>query len=509
MPPNLISQNSNNKKSPIAERIAFDPFLPQQDIINELIRNTISPDMDVGQTYYLGQVVGIITDDNQSIENRDIFYNQSDNFERATKDVSDKKYNLKRIVLLVHIPSFITNGKNSVTDLNYYNFQKLRVEYILDGKSPEVGNLVKIQFRDKISFSDPKVIEVEKISSNKIVATNTKAKDIFDAYLGCKQLAIDFPSDIGSIDYNSRNLPAGGYAQALKEIDNIFSPSFIKGFIGKRTDFGDFTIIPRTIRISDKAHTNFNTGNYKYISRIEAFSDSNLDYLIRGDEIIFSSSIQNKTDELVTEFYKYVTQEFSSKLNYILQSSGSTSFIVDMNLDLLSGSKNIDNYVLISNKLKSSTTYYSRILPSGSSPKNITKKLVADECDNKIASGKEIYKLIYDGQTKNGGTIVKSFYENPSYDENQFINTKYFYKLVSPIKKPKDIKLNNFYHNSSESKENSKDYQEKKSQFGILDLDNRFNKVSSFLKEMKKIIFKNEGVDEKNVLIVPKQVLKM
>jgi hypothetical protein len=37
--PKQSSVNSSNSKAKVTERVAFDPFLPQQDLINEFIRN--------------------------------------------------------------------------------------------------------------------------------------------------------------------------------------------------------------------------------------------------------------------------------------------------------------------------------------------------------------------------------------------------------------------------------------------------------------------------------------
>ena len=80
------NQPISDKKPKVAERLAFQPFTPQQDLINELIRNMINPDTDLGKTYYVGEVLKIIENTNTLIDTRDIFYSLTDNKERATKE---------------------------------------------------------------------------------------------------------------------------------------------------------------------------------------------------------------------------------------------------------------------------------------------------------------------------------------------------------------------------------------------------------------------------------------
>ena len=57
-----------SRRPNIAERIAIDPFLPKNDLINEFIRNTINPDIDASQTYYTGIIVDIIDKDNKEVD---------------------------------------------------------------------------------------------------------------------------------------------------------------------------------------------------------------------------------------------------------------------------------------------------------------------------------------------------------------------------------------------------------------------------------------------------------
>ena len=188
----------SDKKSKIAERLAFQPFTPQQDLINELIRNMINPDTDLGKTYYVGEVLKIIENTNQLVDTRDIFYSLTDNKERATKDVYDAKYNSERVILLVHVPSFITSEDvEAKTDLNYKNFLKLRVEHDQKKKKIKVGDILKLQFYKQDTFYFPQIIDVAEADPNNIKREKNAAKDQFDKYLDCRLIEFTQNNKIG------------------------------------------------------------------------------------------------------------------------------------------------------------------------------------------------------------------------------------------------------------------------------------------------------------------------
>ncbi len=506
----LSEQPPVNKKSHIAERVAFDPFLPQQDLINELIRNMINPDTDIGQSYYLGQIVDIIDEGNHFIDNRDIFYSPSDNFERATKTISDKKYNSKRVTLLVHIPSFMTNPERSptISSLNYNTFTKLRVEYEQDSKgSVRRGNTVKIQFRDKNGFYNPYVIDVQDITSANLMDDSKRAKTAFDEYLNCKNLQIQFPIDIGSTDFISSTNPAGGYVQALREINNIFLPDYINSFVST-TKYKNVIIKAKKVSIYVDAYAQFkDLGNYSF--DLLSYSGSVNNYLINGDEIIIASS--NGTEQnLRDDFYSYVSKDFASKLNYAFTpSTTDNTFSVDMNLDFIGGSKKVEDYINTSKKMLDSTTYYSRILPKKLQPVTVQPKDNADKCDSSISNNKEIYKLVYvDDKPQvqnsiNNTKIINFFKEDKA--EN-FITKEYFYEIAK-IKSPEDLLgLNKSFYIDSGSTISS--YKLSPNKFNINELDGNFIAMINFLNDMKTRVAANEGISQDNVLFVPVQVLR-
>jgi len=72
-PKRVPNSTPSATRSKLAERVAFDPFLPQEDLLNELIRNMINPDSDLGQNYYVGIITNVVKKDDPQIEIRDIW----------------------------------------------------------------------------------------------------------------------------------------------------------------------------------------------------------------------------------------------------------------------------------------------------------------------------------------------------------------------------------------------------------------------------------------------------
>ena len=118
--------------------------------------------------------------------------------------------------MLIYMEVLIDTSK-----INYDNLTtKIRVEYQPDEKTdPEIGDLVKIQFRDKNSFYDPYIIGVEKVAKNYIQQIEPGIKE-YKKYQDCKILNLDFPTEIGKVSIDNILRPAGGYIQALRQLDN-------------------------------------------------------------------------------------------------------------------------------------------------------------------------------------------------------------------------------------------------------------------------------------------------
>ena len=438
----ITTNPSSTTKGKIAERIAFDPFLPQQDIINEFIRDTINPDIDRGRTYYLGQVVGIIDPDDREIDQRDIFYSYSDNINRLTTNVDQKKLNKERKILLVHIPSFLTSPRISTSKLNYNNFTKIRVEYF---DKVEIGNIVKIQFADKNSFYDPQVIGVEKDIKPKFISDETNiAKNKFKEYLQCKVTNLSLKTTVGDTNSRSLTMPAGGYSQALNEISYIFSDKYISGF--KETlstsqfgDLGKLIIKLQTLKAHPDVVSNFPApanSTYKYTG--EVFADKQ--YLLFAEEIIFSAVKNTENDNLRNKFFDYIKLDMDSRRSFTVIPVGNT-FYLDINSDFLlnKNDKVLEDYIKISETLKETLTYTSFSGVSSGFPKNIIEqKNFVDKCDAKLAEDKTTYDLVFSNgkpqkSVPKSDLSVLTEFSKQQFISAKYLDTNYFKKLNSDI----------------------------------------------------------------------------
>lgn len=536
------SINSSNTKAKVAERLAFDPFLPQQDLINEFIRNTITPDNDIGQTYYLGKVIDIIDTNNSEIDIRDIFYSPSDNYQRATKATTEKKTNTNRKMLLVHIPSFLTNASNTTSKkLNYNSFTKIRVDY--DEKDPvEIGYLVKIQFRNKDGFYDPYVVGVEKLEKDYINQIEPAIEE-FKKYQNCKITNFTISNNLNNLSTNSNTRPAGGYIQALSELNNVFSTSYIDSFkkIITQTEFGDFNKIvirANIIQVDASVYADFEIPkNYSYRLSVATTNQTN-NYLIFGEDIIISCEKPEKNNDLKDKFYDYVKSNFDSRFGYTFSKSEGNKFVVDINSNFLvnENKKSVEQYISISKIYKDFNSVATSVLPGKSTDKNASAQSIKplntiDKCDADISKDKSNYQLVYDKKpTKDlissDSLIIQKYYDDQISKTDSYIEKEYLYKLAND---GKDIseqdflnsiqKKNKKFYSSKEqnSNQNTNDRYGKneKNYLNVGDIPNNFSKISSFLKALKKQIETletlkiDEPIKSEYVLVLPVQVLKI
>lgn len=537
----------NKNKGKIAERIAFDPFLPQQDLINEFIRNTINPNTDLGIRYFVGKILDIIKNDDSIIDNRDIFYSQSDNYERVVKAVNNKKYNEGRKVCIVHVPSFITGTKYQPrnNNLNYDVFTKLRIEY--RGKEEiKVGDIVKIQFGNEEKYTDPEIIAIQPSEPSYLELLTNISAEAHKKYEDCKVLNLKFPTEIGTSNINVNVKPPGGYKQALLEIQSIFSDSYIKAFINtikvttaQETEFGRIQNIilkpvPNSIVVDSSVYTTYSNLNLSFLG---STNDPQNKYLIKGTkDILISCEQPEKNNNLKNKFYNYIKTDLNSRLNYLFSfNDNDNSFIIDMNLNLLElkgqEGKTVENYLKISKVFDelnffpySATT--NKTTQEEIQKQNIKPKDVVDSCEAELAKDKTIYPIIYDGKNftnkkiQTDNKIIESYnsldieqIQNLNNFVNAYININYFYKLLGQtgqtIQKYLKTKNSNFYKDGPGVID---DYKEgTKNVFGLDSLSPNLNKISSFLNFLKKQIEKLEqyGENSGRVLIVPFQVLKI
>lgn len=524
------SAHTSNTKAKVVERIAFDPFLPQQDLINEFIRNSLTPDTDYGQSYYLGKVIDIIENNNIEIEARDVFYSPSDNYERVTKAKSDKKFNIKRKVLLVHVPSFLTNATGATQKkLNYNSFTKIRVDY--DGKDAvEIGSLVKIQFRDKNSFYDPYVIDIENIGKNYIDQVEP-AIEAFKSYQNCKATNITNSNKVGGINTNLLSKPNGGYSIAIGELNNIFSTHYVEAFKKTitQTEFGDLNKIlinAKEISVSSDVYVNTPLSpDYTFKVIVDDTGDKK--YLISGkdESIIISCEKPEKNTLLKNKFYNYAKTDLESRFNFTLsfESDNTNNFNLDINLNFLvnENNKSVEQYINISNMFADSPSIINKIQPGKSTEstaesQTLNSVSVLDKCDAELAKDKTTYELVYEkGKvTKNSQSsdksVLEAFYNN-QINTRDYIQTNYFYKLLNKDENQL-LKINSSFYVSGGSTNDS--YNLPKGQKNILNVNEiktNFQKISSILSKLKTAleIIEQYPKDSNDILILPVQVLKI
>jgi len=536
---NFLPQNSKPK---LADRIAFDPYLPAEDLLNEFLRNMINPDIDLGQSYYVGVITKILDpeDTKTKIDDRDVFYSFSDNYERITKDVTDKSINIKRKILFVHIPGFVTSDNVSTKDLNYDTFNKIRVEYKTgENPDPKIGNLVKLQFQNKNSFYNPYIIGIEDIGFDLNGVFDETIKQEYEKYLNCKNnLVLKFPDSPEKVTYNSSTKPVGGYVQAIREIENCFSPAFIKGFLRtlSPSQYGfldDAKIELRRLELySDVLETFRDKIQFKQVPGITlvGYSEIQNNFLIKGTEVLFSIKNDTQNINFKNAFYAYLKKQFESALGYTLfyRENSDTNFELNINLNFLfnGSTPKVEDYITISNKLGDGSTYYTRILPPNEPAKTISVEKAPDACDSLIADPRGLYQFVYginDNKTKpefnvdhdkRDNNLVQKFYED-KLDPLNYLQINYFKQLIKFENKSftELTKINsNFYKTSGITNDS----------YGVKKGENRLNVnflesnylpiISNFLINLRQRIAKNELLinnDIKNVFILPREVLRI
>jgi len=533
-------QNKNRGK--IAERIAFDPFLPKEDLINEFIRNTINPNTDQGQTYYVGKIIDIIENSDAIIDNRDIFYNQSDNYERIVRASNDKKYNQDRKVLIVHVPSFLTGAAYSARtkNLNYDMFTKLRVEY--RGKDEvRVGYIVKIQFGNTERYTEPEIISVIPAEASYIDILSKPALEAHRKYEECVTLNLKSPVDIGQQDITPFIKPPGGYSQALKELKNVFSKSYIDSFIStikiagpQETQFGKIeNIILNAIKISvdPKVYTEYSQKlNLSFLAS-NSFPENK--YLIRGELINIACEKPENNDQLRNKFFNYIKADFDSRLSFLFSYNNQpndNSFVLDINLNLLeqkgNEAKTVDNYLKIS-KIFDELNYFPFSNTSSGQTEQQTEKTIikpktiVDKCEAELAKDKTIYPIIYDGKSFTNTkaisekNIIEQYYKIPLNNSeqlenftNQYLTLDYFNKLINTNSAGLRSKNSKFYLEGQGIEDK---YGDSKKSIGISALLKNQQRLIDFLKALKNQIniLEKYGANSGRILIVPFQVLKI
>lgn len=507
---------------------AFDPYISKEDLLNQIIRNSVVPDIDAGQTFYVGQVLAILDNTDNDIDVRDVFYSQTDNFERITKGLSDHQYNYDKKFLLVHVPSFLTNSRsviNQSSKINYDNLStKIRVEYHSEGRdTPEVGDLVKIQFRDKNSFYDPVVISVEKVKSQDITQKQIAAKQA----IFCKIDVVSNDSKQGALDLSHVASPVGGYVQSLKQIDEIFSAEFVEGFKKTMIPYNPEISLKTTIRpiveIDESAYVEFrDSSDYNNISLSTFSNNESKKYLIRVKDITSSPN----DPQIRNKFYQYVKNTFETKLNYLVNIENDKSFTVDMRLNRLSFSTEpkLEDYIAKSKEIANSSppTYYSPIsLSDQQTPNTILKANKKPiKCENDISNLKEMYEIIpnkenieknlpkfpaNNSDSTNASNNLNKWFDKKEADVNIFLQKKYLLLMSFLLNEQQLIEKNPEFY--KKNLEDSSNYKTKNTYIGVQKVEKNLQNMSQFLSDLRLYVTSLESLPEKDVFVLPFNVV--
>lgn len=237
--PNIPQKPGNGAKTKHLEKVAVKPNLPIENLLDEFIRQSLAPDANDGNNYYIGQVVGII-DTKSNLDIYDIFTDSVSNMERFFANKQERENNnVKK--LIVHIPElFSINDIPLDTNKDILSYvTKFRIIY--DGKEAiKKGDLVKIVFKNNKTFTDPEVISIQTYGTifNLFEPKINGLKDKLNAYLDCRVSQLT-GSNGSSANLNSQfyDLPKAGYFQLFDEIKLLTSTVGFENWSDSRGEF--------------------------------------------------------------------------------------------------------------------------------------------------------------------------------------------------------------------------------------------------------------------------------
>lgn len=374
-----INSSQPNNNVPIAlERAAVVP-ISQDEVLNQYLRNLTTANKKENLSFYRGIITGIYDDKNEDYRVNDIFYDfgaEQDKNNNTNSSNNDKK------ILLVHVPSFITNNKISATRSSFDNFNKLRVVY--NGtEQVQVGYIVFLEFEDKANLLKPRVKEIIKTESS-FLDKNTKISTI--AFLPQENNIVDInpPQTPEQIFEKEITVPGGGYETALKAIDKIFQADFISTFISfleftDNKEFGDLSKISIQLlnlavneELLNYINSSIPTTNIKIIPDN---SSTKKDYLIYGYVDVICENV-SKVVALRNKFFQYIKVYTSSSYYHTINFNNfNNEFSLDVNLNLVNKTtKSLKNYLDIQTKGYGGN-FLNESLPKNSAPAIITDNI--------------------------------------------------------------------------------------------------------------------------------------
>lgn len=423
--PKKPTKNASNKQ---LEKIAVNPNLPVENLLDEFLRQSLTPNVNDGNNYYIGHVVGVL-DSKSKIGMFDIFNDSTSNLERffSNKNKRETK-DVKK--LIVHIPELFSVGDYAIdTENDILNYvTKFRINYSGATKI-KIGDLVKVVFKNNTTFTDPEILSVSDFYNESIIKTRKDSlKEKINSYLECRitQLAGSQGSPI-NLDSIFFKLPTSGYYQLFNEISLLLSkPGYINfaSYLGK-IDKENFIK-----ELSQIKYQLFCDNKVKAIAEL----NSNLKTLLTGK--ILQKSLNDPVDQLDYEVYlkistdnidisnnkdnlkqltSYIQERIADKHNFVIENlgifntEGSTTnnqfFLLKIDVNLssdVSVDENVDSYIQKSEEIKNggipSTSGQETSITTAANTAFVQQNSNTQQCENPAAVINEYYINIKDIQ---------------------------------------------------------------------------------------------------------------
>lgn len=543
-PPNKVANKPAGKH---VEKASVKSNLPVEDLLQDFLRQSFAPNSNDGNNYYVGLVVKVITSGDENLYLYDIFEDSLVNQERFSND-TNKKEKEKTIKLLVHIPELFSIGHNIIVpgdakflDALHYA-SSFKVLYHGNDKI-NVGNYVKIVFKNNQSFKDPEIVSIYRADSEaKIVNyANNRIIQAFQSELNCRvdQLSgSQAPSS--NINLITLSTPTIGYYQFFNSLESLLSKngqdSFKRNYIDNPAQDFSFNDLEISIAISKKIES---TAGNNAVVKSKILSTESEDYLIY---II----LNHPKSEFLEKYASFIEKNITS---YQFSSNGleftNENKICTIIIDILAFKQkdgevpSLDTYIKNSEEFKNSgiavVADQDIEIPQQNSG-TVTMNVTMDGCENQAPGNKELY-FDYDLKYKpfvefllQGKKLVKLpwKYATEITKTEDLLNLENLKISSQKIAKNEELSVYNFEDllkiNKSfysypqrilkdaalmEKIKANSNFSNSKNHFILKEsLDARLYKIQKFLYSLRSKVAENEGIPITNVLVLPTNVIK-
>jgi hypothetical protein len=536
-----------------SEKIAAKSSLTVNELLEDFLRQQLSPNSNDGNSYYVGYVVKVITKEDDNIYLYDIFEDSLVNLERFSNDTNKKEtQNTKKI--LVHIPELFSFGQEIIKpDKNYFDelhySTAFKVLYT-GNEAIEVGNYVKVVFKNNQDFKSPEITTVYKAKEDFTIIQQTKdqIKKSFNDNLNCRTDQL-FGSSPNSQNINTiaQQDPTIGYYQLFNNLELVFSrrgeENFARNYLSSyiASNIGSTLSDLKTNIYCSKGVEKTVGKNVICTNRIIANKEVN-DYIIYLE-------VSHPNSDIITKYYDYLQKNLTAvQFTFIKNEFTDEGKKLNIEIDILAFSiregetPSLETYLNKSEVLKNggSLVLSGQDIPAPEqSSGTIISKTTPDACENQIPTNLNLYlepdrryqKFIDKLLLGKSNTILPYNYGFPINNPEDLILTHALYfsgeKALNKDTKPMYTfseleKINkNFYStpervlklkknnsNISLPSINSNFFDSKKNYITEDALNLRLEKLSNFLLKLRENVRLTEQVPISNVLILPINVLR-